>query len=283
MSASDPVGSTRSNDTLPPAARSYNQYIAPFARPFAEAVADRAAELLGAEGCGVDRSGVNDVPVILDHGAGTGLVGQLLLARLPGASVTALDPNADLLAVVPAPIRTIAGTASAPLDTLGFVGPADAVVSNLVLPFCDDAVADLTNLRHATRRGGVLVLTSLGLAPVVGPFHAFWSSVHEVVVDAWPPERYVHHRFGDPEVLASAVRAAGWIDVRATSIRGERDLDASGAWEWLSASLPIGVGSAYGAITEDQRATVRTRFLARWDADPATHATTVTLVSAIAP
>jgi SAM-dependent methyltransferase len=236
------------------ALQSYERHIAPFARPFAESTVRHATRCVASS---------NDV---LDHGAGTGLVTSLLLRRRPHLHVTALDPNADLLsALTNEPrCRRIVGTAA---DLPSDGAPFGLVMSNLVLPFCSDAAADLAHLRERTSSSGTLVITTLGSVPEVTPFHRFWSAAHDVLSDAWDPTRYPHHRFGDPDVFADVVRAGGWSVRSVHRVRAVRRISGDRAWTWLSSVLPVGRGDAYGSLSDDERHAIRNVFLGRWSTE----------------
>ncbi len=233
------------------ARRSYERYIAPFARPFAESTTRRAAHALGQGGR------------VLDHGAGTGLVTSLLIRRAPELHVVALDPNAELLSALNDEGRCVrvVGTAAALHPDRP---PFDAVVSNLVLPFCPDAAADLAYIRQLTAGGGTLVATTLGEVADVTPFHRFWSATKTVIPDAWEPSDYPHHRFGDADVFVDEITRGGWTVRSVHAVRAVRRISGPNAWTWLSSVLPVGVGDDYRSMTDDERAGVRTEFLDRW-------------------
>ncbi len=235
------------------AARSYERHIVPFARPFAQSTVRLALESLA----GAERD-----PVVLDHGAGTGLVSNLVLDACPSAWIVALDPNAELLDVLRprAHCECLVGTAA----DLAAGERFDLVVSNLVLPFCPDAAGDLGALREAARPGAALVITTLGTAESVTPFHRFWSSVQAVVPGAWSPKRYPHHRFGTRSDFVGAVEAGGWAIEVVRPVRAVRRISATGAWAWLSAVLPVGTGDSYRSLSDGERADVERDFLGQW-------------------
>lgn len=245
-------GSSSASD----AAWSYEHRIVPFARPFAQSTVRLALKAV---------AGVGRDPVVLDHGAGTGLVSNLLLDARPSASIVALDPNAELLNVLRPRERCecIVGTAAdlAPGERF------DLVVSNLVLPFCSDAAGDLQIVRAAAHPGASLVITTLGTAESVTPFHRFWSSVQAVVPGGWSPTRYPHHRFGARPDFVGAVEAGGWTVETVRPVRAVRRIRPAGAWAWLSAVLPVGVGDGYRTLSASERADVENDFLAQWSSE----------------
>ena len=234
--------------------RSYDRHIAPFARPFAESTRRRADP------------GLRPGGHLLDHGAGTGLVTSLLLRETPDLCVVALDPNAELLCALrdDARCETQVGTATDLRDDRPLF---DAVVSNLVLPFCADAAVDLAHIRRVTAADGLLVATTLGAAVDVTPFHRFWSATQVVIPHAWMPTRYPHHRFGDVGVFVDVITAGGWVVRSVHPVRGVRRISATNAWTWLSSALPVGVGDGYRTLLDHERAAVRAEFLRRWSAE----------------
>jgi trans-aconitate methyltransferase len=245
-----------------PAARRYERYIGPFTRPIARALVDAMVE------SGVDRFDRRVGAPIIDLGAGTGILTRLVRSRTR-APIIAIDPSADLLSGVHgmSDVEVLQGTASCVPDRVG----AQAVLSNLVITFCADAVADLDVLRRASCGGALLSVSVLASANDVGPFHTFWSSVAEVIPGAWRPADYPHHRFGEPDRLADVVAQAGWSDVNVGRVSSRRAVEAAAAWEWLSSVLPIGVGEPgagrYAPLTAAERSRVRPVFDQRWTAE----------------
>lgn len=125
--------------------------------PCFDAFYGTAAELVART---VPLSSATAAPRVLDLGAGTGLLSEQILARVPAARPTLLDGSADMLAraasrlSVHAPELVVADF-SAPLPA----GPFDAVVSALAIHHLDDAAKrDLFARIHAVLTpGGVFV------------------------------------------------------------------------------------------------------------------------------
>ena len=236
------------------ARQSYERHIVPFARPFAESTVRHAL-----------RSDASPT-LVLDHGAGTGLVTSLLLRHRPNSCVVALDPNADLLSALTDEQRCTRSVGTA--RDLSDDGPLfDLVVSNLVIPFCSDASGDLAAIRERTSPPGTLVVTTLGAAEEVTPFHRFWSATRAVLPDAWEPSRYPHHRFGRADELGAVLEQGGWTIESRHRVRAVRLISALGAWTWLSSVLPVGIEDGYRALIDAEFEAVRAEFLRRWSSE----------------
>ena len=247
MNEPDPVGSKD-----PPAVR-YDRTVATFARPFARAVAASTAA----------RRPIS----VIDHGAGTGLLTRLIHARSPNTMIYAVDPSAELLSGLCGEPRCVSLNGVArDLDRLVPGLQVSAVASSLVLMFCEEPAQDLSLLRAHTISEGRLAASVLGSAERVEPFWCYWSSVRRIVPDAWPPERYPHHRFADPQTLLAVAQSAGWRSVAIAPVSGRRRLSARFAWEWLNGALPTGVGDGYTTPPDDAMERVRSEFLSSWGA-----------------
>jgi SAM-dependent methyltransferase len=283
----------------------YQRYVAPFVRPFAEAILDSLP---------VDRS-MWASGTIIDHGAGTGLLTKMLRSRGVSSPVVAIDPSAEFLQGLDnvADVRRIVGTAAvlaaggmpdrATADgsrfdgaaTVGPVSDVHAVVSNVVLHFCSNPSDDLMWLRKVCVPGALLRATVLGTAVDVEPFHLFWSAAQAVLDGAWLPERYPHHKLSQPGVLQSATADAGWVDITVEPVVGVRVLSVGTAWEWLSSVLPVGLDaddgdgatgreSSYRMLSRSERSVVGAEFRRRWGSPTARRLTTTNLlVRATAP
>jgi SAM-dependent methyltransferase len=256
-----PVGSTQKNGSplhrapLHPSAVSYNKNVAPFTKPFARAAAIELLRSMPPRQRGT----------VLDHGAGTGQVARIIHAARPSLHVHCLDPSENFLAAAPQaptePWSTIqVGTTTDLSPKAAFIG----AVSNLVMPFVPNAVADLTAIRARLVPGAKLVMTTLGEAAEVEPFCAFWSTLASLSPELWQPERYVHFRFGQAADFQQIFVDAGFTNIKQTTIAGHRPIKAASVWKWLVAEMPIGIGESYGTPPEGFMEKAHDRFMANF-------------------
>lgn len=123
-----------------------------------------------------------DVKRVVDVGAGTGFLTEKLLARYPQAHICALDLSDTMLqrnvqrltrpnqAWLPRALCERFGWMYCPVQpiqadayALPFAdGSQDLIVSNLMLQWCDELDAVLTEFRRVLRPQGLLMFTSLG-------------------------------------------------------------------------------------------------------------------------
>jgi hypothetical protein len=259
MTSSGPVGPSQPNDETPTnvphgAAIAYDRDVAPFAFPFAEAAVDALVDLLPSVTTGT----------ILDHGSGTGQVARLIHAAAPLLQVHCLDPSEAFLSAAPTtpnePWATIQqGTATDLGAGIRFSG----AISNLVLPFTHDTIADLRAIGQRLEDKAPFVAVTLGTAAEVSPFHAFWSAWASLDDRYWYPDRYVHFRYANSNVLSDVFTQAGYTVNSITNISGIRQITTQQVWEWLIAAMPIGFDDSYVTPTEKDISRARTRFLAR--------------------
>jgi SAM-dependent methyltransferase len=247
------------------AQRSYETFIAPFVRPFAEATVRWSKP-----------SALAPNALVLDHGAGTGLVTKLLHRERDDIHVVGLDPNHGLLSSLAGEQNCcqILGTAT---DLLAAEDRFDLAVSNAAISFCPDPSKDLEIICSRMKPGGRLVVTSLGRAGEVTPFHRYWSAIQEVVSGAWEPDRYPHHSLGDPQRLRGCAVDAGWSVEHCRAVHGVRRISCERAWTWLNAVLPVGVGESYRPLTAAEHDATREVFVNRWAGETRWRSTAYTL------
>ncbi|GLZ00373.1 class I SAM-dependent methyltransferase [Actinoplanes sp. NBRC 103695] len=177
-----------------------------------------------------------DRPHVLDLGAGTG-IGSLSLARaLPGATVTALDVDEEMLghlrhkaeaAGLADRIRTVRADLDQPWPDLG--GPADLIWASASMHHMADPGAALSRAYAALRPGGVLAVTELDafplFLPATDPHSVLERRAHEAMA-AMRDEAGLHMH----EDWAARLKAAGFdpVEERRFDIALEPPLPAAG-------------------------------------------------------
>jgi trans-aconitate 2-methyltransferase len=148
----------------------------------------------------LERLHPNGVGAIIDAGCGTGRVTELLLARVPGARVIAVDNSLHMLDAAGA--RLADAVANGRLDLVHAdlteclpVGPVDAVVSTATFHWIADHDAMFTNLAAALRPGGQLVAQCGGAGKGGG---VSWAGATH---------------FATPEETADRLWRAGFVEV----------------------------------------------------------------------
>jgi SAM-dependent methyltransferase len=194
----------------------------------------------------------------LDVGSGPGALTEVLALRLGAVNVTALEPSEPFAkacrARVPGVEVVVAGAQVMPFADATF----DAVLSQLVVNFIDDAAAGVREMTRVARPGGVVAACVWDYAEEMTLLRAFWDAARDVVpaLAAEHDEGAVMRWCSDGE-LATLWEAAGLREVRSDALRVRatyRD------FEDLWAPFPEGVGPS-GAfcviLDEDDRAAVR--------------------------
>lgn len=163
---------------------------------------------------------------VLETACGTGIVTRQLRAALPSdALLIASDLNEPMIAVAKEALQASANVEwiKADMTQLSFVdGRFDALVCQFGLMFVPDKLAALREARRVLERQGTLLLTtwaSLARNPVVQLAQA---TLDELIPND-PPRYYERAPFGygDPEVLASWLREAGFTEVRVEIVQKE--------------------------------------------------------------
>ncbi len=163
---------------------------------------------------------------VLDLGAGTGQITELLLSLSQSMQVYALDIAEKMLAQVPnsSQVTKVLGNArSMPCHDNQF----DAVLANMVLPWCANWPTLFAEIKRVLRPGGLLLLSTL--SPHSWPnLHLLWSEQGcwrdlpemEVVGDLLTKLGYcdtvmdkmmVSFAFEDEAYLAETLQQTGWL------------------------------------------------------------------------
>jgi 2-polyprenyl-3-methyl-5-hydroxy-6-metoxy-1,4-benzoquinol methylase len=270
----DPVGSTqrktpqqqqqqqqqrpKHQPKIHPDAAAYDEHVASFAKAFARPAIYEMLRTIPPRALGT----------VLDHGSGTGQVAREIHALRANLHVHCLDPSEAFLSAAPRPkidrwASVQQGTAADLATDLAPQKMFLGAVSNLVLPFIADPVADLKKMAATIQPGGRLALTTLGNAEDVEAFFAYWDTLATLDQRCWKPERYVHFRYAEPPVLAKLLTQAGYTNVRVKTFSTRRFIKPDAAWEWLSTQLPVGIGKTYAKPSAELLLAAQEMFIER--------------------
>jgi ubiquinone/menaquinone biosynthesis C-methylase UbiE len=209
----------------------------------------------------VDLAGPIPGERVLDIGCGTGLVAQMAAERVgPAGEVIGVDIARRLLEVAARQTSPAVRFLHCPAEALVFSDLTfDLATLSDALAYLSDPWRGLQEARRVLRRGARVAVSVLDRAlstPAQEVFHRLLLALeyrHPVVVPRPPGDRT---RFGEPEVLARMLRAAGFIDVVTTTmVTGGRARDAR---EWTE--LMMGAGPSSHALLSVLGPSVRERF-----------------------
>jgi trans-aconitate 2-methyltransferase len=163
----------------------------------------------------LDRLDLRGDETVLDAGCGSGRVTRLLLDRLPGGRVIAVDADAQMVARAREELADVAADVRcADLATLRLDERVDAVFSNATFHWVPDHDALFAALAAALRPGGRISAQCGGAGNV--------AAVHEAALragaDAGLGERFADWpmpwNFQGPEETEARLRATGFEAVR---------------------------------------------------------------------
>jgi SAM-dependent methyltransferase len=179
----------------------YDEYLVPAVfRPYAEDLADRIASLAPRD--------------VLELAAGTGVLTQAVLTRLPQVHVTATDLNDAMVTVgaasVPAATWRQVDAMQLPFADASF----DLVACQFGVMFLPDRAAGYAGIARVLRPGGHFLLNSWG--PLAE--HEVEATVMAALADVFPEDpptflARIPHGYCDAEAIAADLTAAGFVDV----------------------------------------------------------------------
>ena len=219
--------------TFDVSADSYARFMGRFSEPLAVQFADAAHVRAG------DRA--------LDVGCGPGALTALLVERLGGAAVSAIDPSAPFVAAVherfpEVDVRT--GVAEElPFPDDGF----DVTLAQLVVHFMADPVSGLREMGRVTRPGGLVSACVWDHAGGGGPLATFWRAVHDLDPGAPGEAGLAGAREGH---LAELCEAAGLHHIESTSLTANVGFATFADW-WEPFTLGVGPAGAYVTRLDD--------------------------------
>ena len=149
--------------------------------------------------------------LILDLGCGTGFCAKLLKKQYPDAQVIGLD-IATLMLQQSDSLKVCANAAHLPIKSAS----VDLVVSNTLLPSCEDIGQVISEIKRVLSKQGTFLLTTLG-PDTLKEFRASWAAV-----DKYPHAQalYDMHDIGD--ALLQCEFSDPVVDMETLTIRYRR-------------------------------------------------------------
>jgi SAM-dependent methyltransferase len=227
-------------ETFRASAEAYDRHVGRYGPPLAGAL--------------IGFAGVEPGMRALDVGCGPGALTAALAGRLGAPNVDAVDPSEPFVQACRARLAEVNVSVGA-AETLPFADATfDAVLSQLVVNFMQDARAGVREMARVTRPGGVVASCVWDYAGEMTLLRAFWDSARDVdPARGAAADEGVVMRWCSEGELAELWRAAGLRDVRVDSLVVTA---AYSDFEDLWSPLPTGVapsGAFCASLDEDRR------------------------------
>jgi ubiquinone/menaquinone biosynthesis C-methylase UbiE len=193
----------------------------------------------------------------LDVGCGPGALAAVLAGRLGASNVSAVDPSEPFVeacrARLPGVDVRVAGAEELPFAADTF----DAVLSQLVVNFLDDAEAGVREMTRVARSGGVVASCVWDYGDGMTLLRAFWDAAREVEPKRAAVSDESTMRWSGDGELAELWSAVGLADVRFGALVVSAEYEN---FEDLWSPFPTGVGPAGAfakSLDEEKRAALR--------------------------
>ncbi len=203
-----------------------------------------------------DFAGIEAGQRVVDVGCGPGALTSVLVDRVGGASVSAIDPSPPFVAALGARLPEVdlrAGSA----EQLPFADAVfDAALAQLVVHFMSDPVAGLREMARVTRPGGVVAACVWDHDGGDTPLSLCWAAARELDPSAVDESGLAGARRGHLEQLADE---AGLTSIEATSLSVDVPFATFEEW-WEPYTFGIGPLGVYIERLDDEgRASLRAR------------------------
>jgi ubiquinone/menaquinone biosynthesis C-methylase UbiE len=184
---------------------------------------------------------------VLDVGCGPGALSVQLAERVGAPLVAAIDPSEQFAEACAARLPE-ADVRSGGAERLPWDGDSfDAVVSQLVVNFMEDAPAGVGEMRRVARPGAA-VAACVWDHERMGMLRTFWEAA--LALDPEAPAEGTRMRFGTPEQLRDLWAQAGLGEIETGSLDvAERYADFDDFWAPFTAG--VGPAGAYCASLSD--------------------------------
>lgn len=225
----------------------YDSFMGRYSRPLAEAFANT-----------IDLSpGL----AVLDVGCGPGALTGVLVERLGGQSVTAIDPSASFVEACAARHRGVDVRIGRAEQIPSPDGRFDVAVAQLVLHFVSDPDTAASELRRVVRPGGTVAACVWDFEEGMAMLRHFWDAALAVDPDA--PDEARTMRFGRQSEIVDLFETAGLQDVVETTIDVRSHY---GGFDELWQGFLQGIGPAGSycvSLSEEHRDAVRLELFQR--------------------
>jgi len=224
------------------AAEAYDKFMGRYSTPLAPLFADFA--------------GVETGQRVLEVGAGPGALTGVLVDRIGGVGVTAVEPSEPFVVALRErqPDATVlhASAEELPFEDDGF----DTAIAQLVVHFMQDPVRGLSEMRRVTTPGGVVAANVWDHGGGSGPLSLYWEVVTEIDPSHPGEGRLAGATQGD---LTTLFERAGLTHIREEPLTVEVHHESFEEW-WQPYTLGVGPAGAYVAgLAPDARDELRER------------------------
>ncbi len=201
----------------------------------------------------------------LDVGCGPGALTGLLVGRLGGPAVAAIDPSAPFVAATAARFPDV-DVRSGVAEHLPFPDDSfDRTLAQLVVHFMSDPVAGLREMARVTSPGGLVAACVWDHAGDTGPLATFWQAVRDIDPGASDESDLAGTREGH---LAELCETAGLASTESGKLTVRVRFATFADW-WEPYTMGVGPAGAYVAqLDEPGRDAVRSRCAQRMPAAP---------------